>query len=130
VQQAMSTVGGLRAQLARLAETTDLTGAADYVSKFREFKYQETLFELLARQYELARVDESREGALVQVVDEAKPAEYKHRPRRALIAAAATLASLILLAGFLWTRHAWRNASQRPDTATKIADLRSAWRRG
>jgi uncharacterized protein involved in exopolysaccharide biosynthesis len=130
VQQAMSTVGGLRAQLARLAEATDLTGAADYVSKFREFKYQETLFELLARQYELARVDESREGALVQVVDEAKPAEYKHRPRRALIAAAATLASLILLAGFLWVRHAWRNASQRPETATKIADLRSAWRRG
>jgi capsular polysaccharide biosynthesis protein len=130
VQQALSTVGALRAQLSRLAETTDLTGAADYVSKFREFKYQETLFELLARQYELARVDESREGALVQVVDEAKPAEYKHRPRRALIAAAATLASLIMLAGFLWTRHAWRNASQQPDTATKIADLRSAWRRG
>jgi uncharacterized protein involved in exopolysaccharide biosynthesis len=130
VQLALSTVGALRAQLSRLAETTDLTGAADYVSKFREFKYQETLFELLARQYELARVDESREGALVQVVDGAKPAEYKHRPRRALIAAAATLASLILLAGFLWTRHAWRNASQRPDTATKIADLRSAWRRG
>jgi uncharacterized protein involved in exopolysaccharide biosynthesis len=130
VQQALSTVGALRAQLSRLAETTDLTGATDYVSKFREFKYQETLFELLARQYELARVDESREGALVQVVDEAKPAEYKHRPRRALIAAAATLASLILLAGFLWVRHAWRNASQRPETATKIADLRSAWRRG
>jgi uncharacterized protein involved in exopolysaccharide biosynthesis len=130
VQQALSTVGALRAQLSRLAETTDLTGAADYVSKFREFKYQETLFELLARQYELARVDESREGALVQVVDEAKPAEYKHRPRRALIAAGVTLASLILLAAYLWTRQAWRNASQRPDTATKIADLRSAWRRG
>jgi uncharacterized protein involved in exopolysaccharide biosynthesis len=129
VQQAMSNVGGLRTQLARLAEATDLTGATDYVSKFREFKYQETLFELLARQYELARVDESREGALVQVVDEAKPAEYKHRPRRALIAAGATLASLILMTAFLWTRHAWRNAAQQPETATKIANLRSAWRR-
>jgi uncharacterized protein involved in exopolysaccharide biosynthesis len=130
VQQALSAVGGLRAQLARLAETTDLSGATDYVSKFREFKYQETLFELLARQYELARVDESREGALVQVVDEAKPAEHKHRPQRALIAAAATLASLILVAGFLLARQAWRNASRRPETATKIASLRSAWRRG
>ena len=130
VQQALSTVGGLRTQLARLAEASDLTGATDYVSKFREFKYQETLFELLARQYELARVDESREGALVQVVDEAKPAEHKHRPLRALIAAAATLASLILIAGFLLARQAWRNASQRPETATKIASLRSAWRRG
>ena len=44
-------------------------GGPDYVSKYREFKYQETLFELFARQYELARVDESREGALIQVVD-------------------------------------------------------------
>jgi uncharacterized protein involved in exopolysaccharide biosynthesis len=130
VQQALSTVGGLRAQLARLGDATDLTGATDYVSKFREFKYQETLFELLARQYELARVDESREGALVQVVDEAKPAEHKHRPLRALIAAAATVVTLLLLAGFLLARHAWRNASQRPETATKIANLRSAWRRG
>ena len=129
VQQAQSTVGALRTQLARMADTTDLTGAPDYVSKFREFKYQETLFELLARQYELARVDESREGALVQVVDEAKPAEHKHRPQRALIAAAATLVSLILAAMFVMSRHAWRNAAQRPETATKIANLRSAWRR-
>jgi uncharacterized protein involved in exopolysaccharide biosynthesis len=129
VQQALSFVGSLRAQLARLAESADLNGAPDYVSKFREFKYQETLFELLARQYELARVDESREGALVQVVDEAKPAEKKHRPLRALIALAATLASLILLAAFLVVRQTWRNAAQRPETATKIANLRSALRR-
>ena len=130
VQQALSTAGSLRAQLAKLSETADLNGVPDYVSKFREFKYQETLFELLARQYEMARVDEAREGALVQVVDEAKPAERKHRPLRALIAAAAWLVSLILLAGFLLSRDAWRNASQHPETATKIANLRSAWRRG
>jgi uncharacterized protein involved in exopolysaccharide biosynthesis len=130
VQQALSTAGALRAQLGKLAESADLNGAPDYVSKFREFKYQEALFELLARQYELARVDESREGALVQVVDEAKPAEHKHRPLRALIATGGWLAALLLLTLFVWSRHAWRNASQRPETATKIASLRSAWRRG
>jgi len=130
VQQALSTAGSLRAQLAKLAESADLNGAPDYVSKFREFKYQEALFELLARQYEMARVDEAREGALVQVVDEAKPAEHKHRPLRALIAIAAALAALILLVAFLLTRQAWRHAAQRPETAAKIANLRSAWRRG
>jgi uncharacterized protein involved in exopolysaccharide biosynthesis len=130
VQQALSTVGSLRAQLARLAESADLNGTPDYVSKFREFKYQEALFELLARQYEMARVDESREGALIQVVDEAKPAEHKHRPLRAVIAVAAALASLILLTGFLLSRHAWRKAAQRPETAAKIANIRSALGRG
>lgn len=130
VQQALSTAGSLRAQLAKLSESADFNGAPDYVSKFREFKYHETLFELLARQYEMARVDEAREGALVQVVDEAKPAEYKYGPKRALLAAAATLATLILLVAFVMTRHAWRQATQRPETASKIAGLRSALRRG
>jgi uncharacterized protein involved in exopolysaccharide biosynthesis len=113
VQQTMSALGALRAQLAKLEAATDLNGSPDYVSKFREFKYQETLFELMARQYELARVDESREGALIQIVDVAKPAERKAKPKRALITAAAVLASLILLAGFVLTRQAWRQATQR-----------------
>jgi uncharacterized protein involved in exopolysaccharide biosynthesis len=113
VQQTMSAVAALRSQLAKLEAATDLNGSPDYVSKFREFKYQETLFELMARQYELARVDESREGALIQVVDVAKPAERKSKPKRVLIAAAAVLASLILLAGFVFTRQAWRQAARR-----------------
>lgn len=126
VQQALSVLGTLRSQLGKLEESNNLDGGPDYVSKFREFKYQETLFELLARQYEMARVDEAREGALIQVVDEAKPAERKHRPKRAVIAVAATLAAFILAAVFVLVRRAWRNAARRPETAAKIADLRSA----
>jgi uncharacterized protein involved in exopolysaccharide biosynthesis len=113
VQQTMSALGALRSQLAKLEAATDLNGSPDYVSKFREFKYQETLFDLMARQYELARVDESREGALIQIVDVATPAEWKSKPKRAFIAAAVVLASLFLLAGFVLTRQAWRQAAQR-----------------
>ena len=126
VQQAQSTLGALRAQLGKLEESTDLSGAPDYVSKFREFKYQETLFELFARQYELARLDESREGALIQVVDVAKPAEWKSKPKRALIAGATALMSLLTLCVFVIVRHAWHQAATRPETASKIAGLRAA----
>ena len=126
VQQAQSTLGALRAQLGKLEESTDLSGAPDYVSKFREFKYQETLFELFARQYELARLDESREGALIQVVDVAKPAEYKSRPKRALIAMATGVASLMLFAAGVFVRYAWRRAAQRPQRAARLDDLRAA----
>jgi uncharacterized protein involved in exopolysaccharide biosynthesis len=108
VQQAMSTLGALRSQLARLEQSSDLAGAPDYVSKFREFKYQETLFDLFARQYELARVDESREGALIQVVDTAVPAEWKTRPKRALIAALAALGTLLAVAIGLVATHTMR----------------------
>ena len=106
VQQALSVLVALRAQLTRLeAGARNPNGDPDYVSRFREFKYHETLFDLFARQYEVARVDEGREGALIQVVDPAMPAEHKSRPKRAAVGlgtAAAT--ALLLIAAVLW-RH-------------------------
>lgn len=62
----------------------------EYIRKMRELKYQETLFELLSKQYELAKLDEARDGANIQVLDAAKPPERKSKPKRAL---------LIMLAG-------------------------------
>ena len=46
---------------------------SDDIAKYRAFKFQETLFELFAKQYEVARIDESREGAPIQVVEVAVP---------------------------------------------------------
>ena len=126
VQQAQTMLGALRAQLGKTEATTDLTGGPDYISKFREFKYQETLFELFSRQYELARLDESREGALIQVVDVAKPAERKSKPKRGITAVATTLAALLLLSVFVVTRHFWRLNAARPERAAKLAQLRAA----
>jgi tyrosine-protein kinase Etk/Wzc len=65
----------------------------EYVRKLREVKYQETLFELLAKQYELARLDESKDASIIQVLDRAVPPERKSKPRRALI---------VILTGFLF----------------------------
>jgi uncharacterized protein involved in exopolysaccharide biosynthesis len=122
----LTALSALRGQLAKLEESSDLAGGPDYVSKFREFKYQETLFELFARQYELARLDESREGALVQVVDPAKPAEWKSRPKRAVLSITAGLLALILLGVFVVSRHLWRSAAARPETAARLANFRAA----
>jgi uncharacterized protein involved in exopolysaccharide biosynthesis len=49
----------------------------DYARALREVKYHEAMYELLTRQYEVARVDEARQGATVQVVD---PAIVPDRP--------------------------------------------------
>lgn len=102
VRQQSVVLGSLRSKLAELErnEAPENKGA-DYVSKYREFKYQETLFDLMAKQYEMARVDESREGALIQVVDMAKPAERKSKPSRALFTAGAALAALLIAASRL-----------------------------
>jgi uncharacterized protein involved in exopolysaccharide biosynthesis len=112
VQQALATLAALRSQLARTEAPSALNGGPDYVGRFREFKYQETLFELFARQYELARLDESREGALIQVVDVAQPAEWKSRPKRGQIALTTTLLAALALGAFLVLRHSWRRATE------------------
>ena len=128
-QLAQNQLNALRAQLAR-REAVNTSGAqGDYVDRFREFKYQETLFELFSRQYEVARIDESREGAVIQVVDAATPPERKSKPKRAMMAVVATLAAGFALLLWVFVRHALRNARQDAQSAQKLGLLTSALRR-
>ena len=131
-RQAMTELNALRAQLRKAEASQPKSGAegdSDYVAKFRDFKYHETLFELFAKQYELARVDESREGAVIQVVDVAQPPDRKSKPKKAVIAVLATLATGFALLLFVFVRQALRNAAQDAEAATKLQQLRAAWRR-
>lgn len=130
-KQAMTELANLRAQLAKQEkdEPAAAAGQGDYVAKFREFKYQETLFELFARQFEMAKVDESREGAVIQVLDAAQPPERKSKPKKALIAIIATLAAGFALLLFVFIRQAMRNAKQDPESAQKLTALQSSWRK-
>jgi uncharacterized protein involved in exopolysaccharide biosynthesis len=127
VQQQLAAISALRAQLAKAEAATEPTSDVDYVGRYREFKYQETLFDLFSRQYELARVDESREGALIQVVDTARPPEKKSRPKRLLITASGALAALVLLAAYFVVRSVWRASTTDPRNAERVARLRAAW---
>jgi uncharacterized protein involved in exopolysaccharide biosynthesis len=105
VQQQAATLQALRTQVGQLEQSSLAnTAAPDYVSKYREFKYQETLFDLMAKQYELARADESREGALIQVVDPAQPAELKTNPKRSLVAIGSAFLGALLCAVWLIRR--------------------------
>ncbi|MGL6110859.1 MAG: Wzz/FepE/Etk N-terminal domain-containing protein [Rubrivivax sp.] len=129
VQRQLAELGEMRAQLAKLEQTAESNVGPDYVTKYREFKYRETLFDLFARQYEIARVDESREGTLIQVVDLAMPPEYKSKPKRLFIAVATTLLSLLLLAMFILVRYFWRESAFDAQGAEKLARVRAAFGR-
>ncbi len=127
VQQQLTTLGALRAQLSQLEATDTSATSPGYITKYREFKYQESLFEVFSRQYEMARLDESREGALVQIVDVAQPPERRSKPKRMLISVAAALGSAFALIVFVLVRHAWRQVRQQEDTASKLGQLRRAF---
>jgi uncharacterized protein involved in exopolysaccharide biosynthesis len=128
VQQQQTLMNALRAQVAKLESSIDAPMSGDYVSRYREFKYQETLFDLFSRQYELARLDESREGALIQVVDIALPPERKSGPKRAMVAISATAFGAVLLLIGVLIRQSWKEAVSNPVRAAKLRQLRSALR--
>jgi uncharacterized protein involved in exopolysaccharide biosynthesis len=107
----------------------DNSKESDYVGKYREFKYQETLFEQMARQYEIARVDEAREGALIQVVDPAQPPERRSSPKRTMIALGAGMATALLYAMWLVLRDRFRSSLGDERFAGRVARLHAATRR-
>jgi uncharacterized protein involved in exopolysaccharide biosynthesis len=129
-KQALSELASLKSQLVK-AETEEPVSkdASDYVSRYREFKYQETMFELFAKQFELAKVDESREGAVIQVLDVAQSPERKAKPKKALISISATLVSGFALIVFVFVRNVFKNAAQDESTKLKIATIQSSWRK-
>ena len=89
-----SEISGLKQQLAdlergsahdsRLSMPTNKMpqGSLEYLRKFREVKYFETLFELIAKQYELAKITEASNYSIVQILDPAISADIKTKPRR------------------------------------------------
>lgn len=76
----------------------------DYVRKAREVKYHETLFEIIAKQYEAARLDEAHDPTL-QILDRATVPDTKSGPHRLLIVAVGFLTGLFL--GILWVLSMW-----------------------
>jgi capsule polysaccharide export protein KpsE/RkpR len=141
VQRLVSELAGLRAELSRMESRRDAgnasavdmpvgripAAAVDYVRARRELKLQETLMEGILRQYEVAKLDEAKEGASLQVVDKALPPDYKSKPQRALIMLVTTLLAFIGSAAYVvWRRY----AALLGDTDTQRAwrALRDAWR--
>ena len=122
--RARDELAALRAQLQKSGKG-ELKGASEgeYIEKYREFKYQETLLELFARQFELAKVDEAREGTLVQVIDAALPPEHKTKPQKALIAILTTLASGMVLLLWVFAQKALAVGASHPQAAGKLAAI-------
>jgi capsule polysaccharide export protein KpsE/RkpR len=134
-KQAQTELSALKQQLTLLERQDSESGTGpnasqnDYIAKYREYKYNETLFELFSKQYEIARIDEGREGATIQIIDVAEPPEHKSKPKKAMIALIAALASGGFLLLFVFVRNALRGAVVNPQAAEKLMQLQRSWRR-
>lgn len=113
VQLLQSEVTGLKGQLRALTEGKKKQFPAEpkdifiptakmpdlglqYARLLRDAKIQETLYGLLTQQYELARIQEAKDSPTVQVLDVAKAAEKKTRPKKGLIILLSTTTAAFL----------------------------------
>ena len=103
--------------------------AIDYVRARRELKLQETLLEGMIRQYELAKLDEAKEGPVLQQVDAALAPDYKSKPSRGVIVLSSTLLALMVSAVWVaWRRFSLLSREKNPEAEAAHALLSRAWR--
>lgn len=100
-------------------------GGIAFVQATRDVNYYETIFELLAKQFEIAKIDEAKESTLIQVVEKSVPAERKSKPKRALIVILTVLSSFMLMILFAFIKEAFANAKKDSDSSSRIAELKA-----
>lgn len=96
----------------------------EYLRKLRDVKYYETIFELLAKQYEIAKIDEARDTSIVQVLDPAIEPEKKSKPKRTLIVLLSALAAGFIAVIWAFVKEAGERARQNPQQAERLDTLR------
>lgn len=96
----------------------------DSLGLLRNVKYHETIYELLAKQFEIAKIDEAKDSAVVQVMDKAIEPDRKAKPKRTLIVLLAALVALIISIFWAFARETLIRANSDPDQAMRLQYLR------
>lgn len=96
----------------------------EYVRRLRDVKYYETIFDLLEKQYEIAKIDEAKNAAIIQVLDNAVPPEWKSKPKRAVIVIVATFVGLFGAIIFAFVQEAAQYARLQPQSVVRLQLLK------
>lgn len=139
IVQAQQELESMRMQLAKLGGSESGSEASllvpkgkvpeaglEYVRKLRDVKYYETIFDILARQFEAAKLDEARQGAVIQVVDPAVPPDKKSSPRRLLIVLGATLVGFLIGMVYALSQAGIERLKSDRETKVRFERLRQA----
>jgi tyrosine-protein kinase Etk/Wzc len=136
-------INGLQQQLSKLQQDKN-TGGGDtqiatknvpevgleFMRRLRDVKYNESLFEALAKQFEIAKIDEAKDAAVIQVLDLAIPPERKTSPQRTLIVLVVTFLTVFSAALYVLGRCLLLRAPGSENRLAKIKMLRAAFRAG
>jgi uncharacterized protein involved in exopolysaccharide biosynthesis len=131
VQRLTSELSAMRSTLQKLerGSGTPAVGTIqqEAMAAYRDLKTQESMLEAFVKQLELARVDEAKEGPLLQVVDTATPPDRRSSPKRALIVLISLLAGLFLSLLFVLIHNTISKSLNDPESEARFKRLLLAW---
>lgn len=100
--------------------------SVEYVRKMRELKTQEALFELLTKQYEVAKINEAKDTSSMQVLDEAVVPLKTSKPRRLMIVVLAAVTAFFASIIVVFIQEYFSKLS--PEDAAIIHDIKASLR--
>ena len=134
-------LAALQSQLERLAgsqhdDSSDINlskgrvtqAGMEDIRRFRDLKYDEAIFELLAKEFEIAKLDEAREGSIIQVVDAAVPPDRKSFPPRTLIVIVATILAFFFALFWVYVRENSVRTLRLPENRQRVEAIRRRWK--
>jgi uncharacterized protein involved in exopolysaccharide biosynthesis len=137
-KQAQEELRSLREEAYRLENGRDKDGAEpktgnrpeglENIKTLRDVKYYQMLYELLAKQYELARLDEAKDSSLIQVLDPALEPEQKSKPKRVLIVLMTSIFGLLAGVAAAFFQNAKRKWMATPEGGARLQKLRHSMR--
>lgn len=134
LQRTQQELEALRRELARVEGSSPIaavgkgeaTGGSglDNLSRLRDVKYYEFLYELLAKQYELAKIDEAKDATVIQVMDKGIEPDRKSKPKRIQIVVLSAFLSFFISIVWAFVREATMRTKADPERATRLEILR------
>ena len=107
-----------------------ITGSGlEYLRRYRDLKYNETVYELLTKELEIAKLDEAREGEIVQVVDTAVIPDKKASPHRTLIVIGATILAFLVAVSYVIVRRGLERTFSVPENRERLDAIKTYWRK-
>ncbi len=93
----------------------------EYMRLLREAKFNEYLYGLLQKQFEMAKLGEVKDAAVIQVIDEAVPPQVRFKPKRTLMVMLAAVLGFFLSIFAAFFLEFLENARRDPESAAKLA---------
>ena len=140
VKKLEEAIRGMRAEIGKLESKTGSgydplmpTGrmpqvGTEYVRKLRDFKFNETLYELLFKQYEAAKLDEAKDAAIIQIIDKAEPPEKRIKPKRTQMVMIAGLVGFFFSLFAVFFMEYMEKSSRDPENSERVNTLKRYFR--